>query len=181
MVTKDAINNEYFEWMYDLVCGGRFGNEISFRKLFMLLHSIEFRYSIRKDGCRADDGIDLRYRFPYEHFGIEDIGRYIDGPCSVFEMILALAIRCEETIMDNPAYGDRTGQWFWGMINNLGLGSMEDSVYDRREVEFIVNRFLDREYEANGKGGLFTVRNAQSDLRNVEIWWQAMWFLNNIT
>lgn len=180
MISKDEINNVYFEWMYELVCGGRFGNDISYRKLLMRLHSIDFTYRIRKDRNRASDGVNLRYRFPYESIGIDDIGRYIDGPCSVLEMILALAIRIEETIMDNPEYGDRTGQWFWRMITNIGLGSMEDSKFDLRYVDDAIYKFLNRRYEPNGKGGLFTIRNCQDDLRKVEIWYQMCWYLDSI-
>lgn len=181
MISVDAINNAYFEWMYDLVCKDRFGNDISYRKLLMRLHSIEFIYTIRKDKSRAEDGTNLRYRFPYESMGIDDIVRYIDSPCSVLEMILALAIRCEETIMDNPHYGDRTGQWFWTMITSLGLGSMEDSRFDRNYVDDVIYKFLNHQYEPNGKGSLFTIRNCKDDLRNVEIWCQMCWFLDSIT
>lgn len=181
MISKDMINNAYFDWMYDLVCENRFADSISYRKLLMFLHSVEFVYSVRKDRNRADDGIDLRYRFPYEQFGVSEIERYIDGPCSVLEMILALAIRCEETIMDNPAYGNRTGQWFWGMISSLGLSSMEDSMFDKEQAGIIIDRFLKHKYEPNGKGGLFTIRGCNDDLRKVEIWYQMCWYLDSIT
>ena len=177
---RDKIENEYFEWMYNIATKGMFSKNISFRKLLMHLHSIDFIYSIPKDGGRAGDGIDLRYRFLYEYNGKEDAENYIHGPCSVLEMILALAIRCEETMMDNPKLGDRTKQWFWGMITNLGLGSMENSRYDKKYVEEVVDNFLHRRYQANGKGGLFTVNNADDDLRKVEIWYQLCWYLNTI-
>jgi hypothetical protein len=96
-------------------------------------------------------------------------------------MIIALAIRCEETYMDDASIGDRTGQWFWGMIRNLGLGSMVDSRFDKLYVEEVVRRFLDREYEADGTGGLFTIKNCDADLRDVEIWYQLCWYLDTIT
>lgn len=181
MISKDAIENAYFEWMCDLVCKNRFGNDISYKKLLTFLHGIEFTYTIRRDKSRADDGINLRYRFPYESQAIDDIERYVNGPCSIFEMMLALAIRCEETIMDNPAYGDRTGQWFWGMIASLGLSSMEDSRFDKKLADKVIDKFLSHEYESNGKGGLFTIRNCEDDLRTVEIWTQMLWFLDTIT
>ena len=96
-------------------------------------------------------------------------------------MMVGLAIRCEETIMDDTNIGDRTGQWFWGMIVNLGLGSMFDNNYDRQLVETNVERFLEREYDYNGKGGLFTIRHCDRDLRDVEIWYQLCWYLDSIT
>ena len=83
--------------------------------------------------------------------------------------------------MDDPEIGDRTGQWFWGMIVNLGLGSMTDNRYDEDFVTETIERFLDRDYEPDGKGGLFTVRNCDRDLRYVEIWYQLCWYLDNIT
>ena len=101
-------------------------------------------------------------------------------PCSVLEMMLALSIRCEEHIMDDPEIGNRTGEWFWIMIVNLGLGSMDDTRYDEEYVDDILDKFLNREYDADGTGGLFPVRNpryAQYDLRNVDIWYQLNWYL----
>lgn len=179
---RDKIINEYFEWMYDLVCNGRYSNDISYRKLLMYLHKTKFVYSILLDENRAADGEDLRRRFALRVYGNSNMRRYLDdNPCSVLEMMVALAIRCEECIMDDTRYGDRTAQWFWGMIVNLGLGSMNDNRYDLRYVESMVTRFLNREYEPNGKGGLFTVRNCDRDLRDVEIWNQLSWYLNSIT
>lgn len=53
------------------------------------------------------------------------------------EMIIALAIRLEEHIMDDPDIGNRTGQWFWDMIVSLGLGS--EGLID------VIRRFLNRD------------------------------------
>jgi hypothetical protein len=105
----------------------------------------------------------------------------LDGPCSVLEMMIALAVRCEETIMDDPAYGNRTAQWFWGMITSLGLNGMTDELYNRFEVDRVVANLLNREYQPNGKGGLFTIRRCDRDLRTVEIWVQLLWYINSIS
>lgn len=180
MTRYDEINNMYFEWMYQLVCQDRFADSISYRKLLTYLHKTAFTYILPKDRNRYEDGIDLRYRFAYEHAEIEDAERYLTGPCTVLEMMIALAIRCEETIMDDPNVGDRTGQWFWSMVVNLGLSGMVDHNFDRHFVEDIIDRFLNREYEPNGEGGLFTVRHCDKDLRKVEIWYQLCWYLDNI-
>ena len=80
--------------------------------------------------------------------------------------------------MYDPNIGDRTEQWFWEMIVNLGLGGMMDDIFDVEHVEYIVDRFLNREYEPNGRGGLFFIRNCKYDLRRVEIWYQLCWYLD---
>ena len=98
----------------------------------------------------------------------------------MLEMMIALALRCEEEIMDDPEIGNRTAQWFWLMITNLGLNGMSDDAYDRQLVTDVLNRFIDGEYEPDGRGGLFWLRKCKEDLRDVEIWCQLMWYLNTI-
>lgn len=180
MTYGDKVQNEYFEWMMDLVCHDRYASDISYRKLFSYLHATEFTYLLPRDANRAAGGLSLRYRFAYYNDEMSDAESYIYGPCSVLEMMIALAICCEEETMSDPDIGDRTGQWFWGMINNLGLGAQTDNRFDRQYVKDVVRRFLNREYEPNGKGGLFTVRHRNADLRNVEIWCQLNWYLDEL-
>lgn len=176
---KNRIKEDYFEWMYGLVCKDRYNRDISYRKLLTHLHNTEFIYTIRNDSNRAEDGYDLRYRYEY-YENIDDIERYISGPSSIFEMILALAIRCEESIMDDPAKGNRTGQWFWMMINNLGLGGMYDSNFDAEYVDDVVYRFINHKYEPDGRGGLFVIRDCEYDMRKLEIWDQLCYFTDTI-
>lgn len=179
----DILKNEYFEWLCGLVGNNNKPKGVSYRKLLMQLHNTEFRYSIKRDQNRADDGIDLRYRFAltreYE-YSTELVLDVLEGPCSVLEMMIALANRCEQTIMDDPNIGDRTGQWFWGMVRNLGLGAMLDSRYDKALVRDTLERLLNREYEPDGTGGLFRIRDCDRDLRTVEIWYQLCWYLDSI-
>lgn len=181
MYDKDLLNDEYFEWMYNLVCNERYYKKnLSYRKLLNLLHNIQFTYTFELDSNRAKGGEGFRYKFGYERgYPYSVIKDNIDiHPCSVLEMMVALASNIEEQIMDDPTYGDRTGQWFWGMVVSLGLGHMSDTRFDQRYAEIVIDKFLNREYEPDGKGGLFTLQNPAQDLRNVDIWIQAMWYLN---
>ena len=66
MIFNNVVENEYFEWLYNYVCKNRVGDKISYRKLFMLLHSTEFIFTIQNDINRAKDGVDLRLRFAME-------------------------------------------------------------------------------------------------------------------
>ena len=177
---ENNVTIDYFDWMYNLVCRNRYPKNISFKKLFSYLNDTKFTYSIRMDLNRAKDGTELRRRYANE-FKIANIYDRICGPCSVLEMMIALAIRCEETIMDDENFGDRTDQWFWDMMKNLGLGHMDDDEFDEEYVSDVITRFLNRDYEPDGRGGLFFVRNCDIDLRDVEIWIQMLWYLDNIT
>lgn len=181
-MTRNELINLYFKWMCGLVCNKRYSKRPSYQKLLRYLHSIDFQYSIPRDDNRAADGEDLRYRFAYERrYDDVIIAEYLDDrPCSVLEMMIALALRCEEDIMDNPDLGDRKGQWFWEMLVNLGLGSMHDENFDEDYVDEVIERFHDRNYEPNGKGGLFTVENPPIDMRRAEIWYQMCWHLNEV-
>lgn len=174
---EDQIKNEYFEWLYNYACKGRINDKISYRKLLMLMHDITFDFYIRNDMRRAIDGTDLRYRFAaVKHY--DNIGAILDDPCSVLEMILALAIRIEENIMCDPAYGDRTGQWFWDMLSNIGLGRMTDDIFNEKVASQKLYNFMERQYSPDGKGGLFYIQNCDQDLANVPIWTQACWYLD---
>lgn len=178
---KDDVINAYFNWLYNTVCEGRFSDAISYRKLLMYLHSVEFKYTRPKDDKnRAADGVYLRYRFSLEYGDYGYISECLEGPCSVLEMMVALAIRCEENIMDDPRIGNRIGQWFWEMVVSLGLGSMSDDRFEIGYVASIVEQFLRRDYEPNGRGGLFTIKNCKYDLRYTDIWTQMCYFLNSI-
>ena len=181
-MTKDELNNEYFDWMCGLVCDDRYSKKTSYYKLMHRLHDIDFEYSIAMDGNRAEDGTDLRYRFAYTNdLDPRMIAAYLDDrPCSVLEMMIALAIRCEEHIMDNPDIGDRTGQWFWNMIVNMGLGGMTDQKFNIGYVDSVVEKFLRRDYDRDGKGGLFTVKDCRYDMRTTEIWYQMCCYINEI-
>lgn len=175
------LNREYFSWMCKLICGDDYELRFAYKRLLNRLHDIEFTYIIPMDENRVQDGIDLRRRFGYDcRYSDLDLDRGLDldgDSCSVLEMMVSLALACEEHIMDDPDIGDRTGRWFWTMIQSLGLDDMRDNKFDIDYVDFIVTSFLNRDYEPNGEGGLFTLKQCRRDLRNVDIWYQMMWYL----
>ena len=179
-MTRETINTKYFKWLYNLVCDPN--STSSYKKLFRLIHRTNFTYLIELDGNRAEEGIDLRYRFAYDN-GIEYpiIAAYLDDrDCSVLEMMIALAIRCEEHIMEDLDIGNRTAKWFWDMMTSLGLEYMDDDNFDLMKAKEIIHIFLNREYKRNGEGGLFTIKNCEHDLRCIEIWYQMCLYLGGI-
>lgn len=178
-MTKRQAEKQYFDWMYDILC---WDEPKSYLKLLNTLHNIDFAYSLPMDANRAEDGVILRYRFGSEA-GYEDpeIATYLDDrPCSVLEMMTALALRYEEHIMRDDKYGDRTYLWFWTMLDSLGISDMSDDSFIQEEAEDAIFKMMNREYAPDGTGGLFRIPNCSQDLRQVEIWYQGCWYLSVI-
>lgn len=157
----------YFEYLISYVYNKNSQN--SYMELLKFLYDKNFIWTVKMDKNRAADGLSLRARF----FD-EDV---LDKPCSVLEMMVALADRMETHILGDPREGDRTGQWFWSMIASMGLTKMNDANFDRGLVEEKVDRMLRRDYPETGEGGLFTVEKPDSDMRDVEIWYQMQWWV----
>ena len=125
----DNLKNSYFRWIYKIFCGEKAASGVSYIRLFKLLFNIDFVVLMESDDNRYDDGLQLRNRF----IDLESSYRIdfmSNTPCSILEMMAALAIRCEETIMDDPRYGDRTSQWFWSMMASIGIGYMNDDLFN---------------------------------------------------
>lgn len=179
-MNHDELNDIYFEWMCQLI-SDEDHDSLSYQLMLQELHHTPFEYTLPMDENREADGIDLRYRFGREQrIEARVIASVLDiTPCSVMEVLVALAVRCEEHIMANPEYGDRTSEWFWTMMENLGLDRMTDRRFRSDEFYYIIDRFLDREYGPHGEGGLFYIPNPRRDLRTVDIWYQLMWYLSS--
>lgn len=187
-MSNTELKERYFNWLCDQV-GDCFPHSgYPYKKLLRLLFSINFTFRMSMDRDRYDDGINLRFDFGYSisdadntRIRSEDaqliMERLSDDPCSVLEMMVALSIKCEELMADDEL-GDRIGQWFWGMIVNLGLESMDDENFNEHYCRRVVDRFLRRKYEPNGKGGLFYIDNCYRDLTRSEIWYQMQWYLD---
>ena len=174
------INDEYYKWLRSIV--DKHIRDISYGYLLDALYHREYDPALPMDSNRAGDGLGLRYRFSdLKRYRYEDVEAALPETCSMLEMMIALALRCEETIMDNPQKGNRTKQWFWQMVASLGLSSMTDDNYDRRYVRLVLNQFMRNDYEPDGHGGLFTIYGSKDDLRNVEIWVQLLWYLDTIS
>lgn len=169
---EKAINIGYFAWISKIAREWCLEHG-SYDQLIHILHLTPFYSSIPMDKNRIEDGLNLRTRYSHQMTK--------DEPASVLEVMVALAYRCEEEYMADPDYGDRTGEWFFGMIQSLGLAGMDDSRFNLIYTMNILERFLNREFKPNGEGSLFTVQNSNQDFRKTEIWYQMCWYLDEIT
>lgn len=176
---KEELVELYFDWVCKLVYDGSCFRKLSYTSLLRYLFNTPFSYTLPMDENRESDGIELRYRFACdEGYDYPVVATYLDNrPCSMLEMMVALALRCEEDIMDDVRAGDRVGQWFWEMIVSLGLGDQNNVNFDPIHVDDVIQRFLNHRYKRNGEGGLFTIPNCEHDMRTAEIWYQMNWYL----
>jgi hypothetical protein len=157
---------EYVNWLIEYVTTGARKRHIdrAHRAILRDLYSIEFTWILDMDENRAIDGLEMRGRF-----GI-DLG---DWPCSMLEMMVALAIR-EDNIMGYYISEDcGPDTWFWEQMDNSGLSNC----HSMDEVQIVVDRINNREYSERGEGGLFFVPEPRRDLREVDIWYQMQWHL----
>lgn len=101
----------------------------------------------------------------------------MDYDASVLEVMVYIADKIETTIMTNDDYGDRTGLWFWFMMESLDLIQYDNSRFNGPEIDKKLDIFIERRYQRDGFGGLFTVEKRNFDARKESIWNQAMTFL----
>lgn len=158
----------YLKWVTKFVYNPASGQ--TYDKLFKKLFDTEFIFLIPLDENRVFDGLNLRNMFSGD----------INRPCSVLEVLIALAIRCDDQIMFNDKYGKRSGRWFWEMISNMGLGRMNDNNYNEAYVNDVLTKFLYRQYDADGTGCAFR-SVSHPDMRNDELWYQLNYHLGDIS
>lgn len=175
-----TIEEDYFVWLCDSITDEDF-NPSRYQSLLRKLYHTTFRWVMENDENRASDGLDLRDVFAMTtNKDIYGVRMSLSFPCSVLEVMVALAKRCENQIMEDLLVGPRVGRWFLVMLTSLGLSREYDDLYDENYTDYIIDGFLDRKYERDGDGGLFRVVGTQVDLRDLEIWYQMNLYLCNL-
>lgn len=171
----EEFENCYLDWMIELINGPE--DALHYCKLINYLYETEFYSNNQYDANRIEDVYTMREEYiESDECTAEEIPfnviRDMPSP-SVFEVLVAMARRIDSDIMYDIRYGDRTAQWFWTMMDNLGLTSEDDSEFNERYVKQVVTKFLNRQYRNGGKGALFPV----PDAADLDIWGQmGEWF-----
>ena len=163
------MKNGYFNYLCRLVGGGN-----KYSKLLGKLYATEFYSLIPNDDNRGADGKQLRNNYINEE-GPQALLLFDLNECTVFEMLIGLSFRLEFESMSS-LWEKTPKEWFWILLDNLGLRDYDDVVYEQPGVENQVNEileiFLDRQYKRDGNGGLFPLKTPRKDQRRIEIWYQ---------
>lgn len=170
--TMEETNIEYFNWLLEKVDFDTREHR-KYRKLLEYLHSIAFTSKIPKDGNRIIDGLNLREEFLEE----ENIHGYLEGPCSILEMLVAFSIRIELDITGDPG-NDDLSRWFWVMLRNLGALKFDNKHFDKTALDDIIEVFISRKYTRDGRGGLFPLFHPKTNQRETELWYQMQRYLS---
>ena len=167
--------NRYLDFLGNIV-----GRTYEYSILLEYLHGIEFYSLVPNDDNRSADGEHLRYIFENE-VGPSGAPSVPDGPCTVLEMLIGLSYRLEFELLGGQ-FERPAGDWFWVLIDNLGLDFADDIQFGRpetaMEVHNIVMKMLERRYDTAGNGGLFPIKKPSKDQRRVEIWYQMSAWVN---
>ena len=175
----DSLNN-YISWMEKKKLGFSDKELEDYNFLSMDLIKMEFRYTHPMDENRAIDGLKLRQAYYEETGSFIGPSSGILEPCTVLEMMVALALRWENQFMRDPEKGNQGKKWFFEMLNNLGLLDCTNKNYQYGSEKLIlraIEGFLNRDIDKNGVGGLFPLKSSRKNQKNEQIWNQMMAYL----
>ena len=170
-----TLDDLYLEWLYSQVASiDQKARSKTYWSLLRQLYTKEFVWIVPNDDNRVEDGRDLRFEFIHS-LDLEDVDpQWLHLGCSVLEMLIALSRRLSFE-GDGPAE-----DWFWILLKNIELDQCTDARYKSQMhayVDDILDRIIWRTYNDNGRGGLFPLRDARQDQREVEIWYQLSAYL----
>lgn len=121
-------------------------------------------------GCEDDA---LAFRNKWEIDSKESIGQ---KPASFLEVVIGLSLVLE--LLENNSMS--WINWFWILMNNLGLGGYGGvplSANEETEIKKVMIRVIRRRYKADGNGGLFPVPETENKQQDVELLYQLQeWF-----
>lgn len=155
------LEEQYFSWLVGQVATQR----VRHWTLLRQLHHKEYVWIILNDDNRLEDGRYLRYQF-LEEYGLSNEADWRQLGCSFLEMLIGLSRRLSFEAEGEPR------EWFWHLLRNLDLEDFTDDNYIEEHVDEVMETVIWRRYLPDGTGGLFPLRYADEDQRNVEIWYQ---------
>lgn len=162
------IFDDYLNWLLEQV-GVLHGEYENYSLLMQYLYSREYEYLLVMDSNRASGGLSLRSLYA-DYAGVykEDVK---DGPCTVLEVLVSLAMYMNE-------YASiEVKDCFWEMIENLGLMEYDDSAYDEGAVGHVIDIWLYRQFDEHGNGSPFPTDGDDVDARSMELWNQMHRYL----
>jgi len=164
--------NNYYVWLCEMI---NLRAHSGYSKLVSFLFNTEYYWLVSNDRNRSEDGKQLRFDYIFKNNDRSD-DSWIDEPCSVLEMLIALASRIRIDIM--PDFDLEIEDWFWQFVSNLELDEFDDRHFYKVEASQKIDDFLER----TGKNDLFSgqkksVHEQKKWSQDTEIWYQMHFWL----
>ena len=172
---EEPFEGVYFNWLCAKVIDVKKKKPSeTYWRLLEQLHRTEFVPLLQMDENRAAYGKELRREFLLAADAPDNLEWRETLGCSILELLIAVARDLEfQTDVSRVSS-------FWELINNLGLIGYYDAInFDPAYVDGVLEVFNARAYLPDGYGGLFPLKNAQRDQREVEIWYQMFDYLTD--
>lgn len=119
------IEAGYFSWLLGHVENDRYKMDLreDLDNMLYVLYETVFLVDPRvpDDQNRVIDAYAFREIYLDQLFDEELPYDFVVREPSVLEVLVALSVRCEMDIMRDDDLGDRTGEWFWSMMDGLEL------------------------------------------------------------
>lgn len=161
----------YLLWLSNFVCSDE---EIAnYSSLLNCLYSFRFDAVMPRDEDRIIDAVQQRKDFLRDYPNM--VLNFDNGP-SILEVLVALSRKLDDLVGYSTSCPER---WFWYMIYSLGLVDFNNDNFDEIEAMRILENFVNRRYQPDGRGGCCYYPSGR-DLRDVDIWYQWMWYLNSL-
>lgn len=172
--------DDYVYYLYRIVQNGGENH----RKLCVELFKNRFfitRSAPKRDIDREKDGLELRKEWSNDSLD----GEFHVIPCTMLEMIIGISKRMSEQLMDEDGE-DKTAQYFWEIMENLGLTCMDDDNFGwetglaQKKIAKTCEILCKRQYNPDGTGGgMFPMPGILGiNQKKIEIWYQMQEYIN---
>lgn len=172
--------DDYVYYLYRIVQNGGENH----RKLCIELFKNRFfitRSAPKRDIDREKDGLELRKEWSNDSLD----GEFHIIPCTILEMIIGISKRMSEQLMDEDGE-DKTAQYFWEIMENLGLTCMDDDNFGwdtglaQKKIAKTCEILCKRQYNPDGTGGgMFPMPGLLGiNQKKMEIWYQMQEYIN---
>ena len=174
------INEEYLEWLLQQAGVTNDPDGTGYSMLCGIMQDKSFYPLVEMDENRWEDGMRLRLDF------VEETEKYATdqdycldmldsllGGCTVLEVLVVMAEKMNYEMLDS-SHEATVGKWMEELIGNLGLDMYTDAEVMSNEnayfeIESVIDRFVFRQYNWRGEGGLFPLRNPRDNQTEIEL------------
>lgn len=167
---REPLDELYLRWLYSNIVEDLqiTSKRRTYWNLARELFTTPFLWLVPNDDARGEDGKELRMEFIHVAEISEVDPDWLSEECSMLEMLIALSRRMAFELDGAPH------EWFWHLMRNVELHECTDAYKGDTaiRVENFCNAIVFRQYKPNGSGGLFPLREAHQDQRDVELWYQ---------